>query len=71
MAEPQHSATQPGPQSTGVADVPKAVDATEAVKTAVVHEAHEVDTFRKTPIPESPAILRFGLIASGSRAPGG
>ena len=40
----QHSATQPGPQSTGVADVPKAVDATQAAKAAVVHEAHEVET---------------------------
>lgn len=40
----QHSATQPGPASTGVADVPKAVDATEAAKAAVVHEANEVET---------------------------
>lgn len=40
----QHPETQPGPQSTGVADVPTAVDATQAAKAAVVHEAHDVET---------------------------
>lgn len=63
MAE-QHSATQPGPQSTGVPDVAKAVDATDAAK-AVVHEAHMVDTFGKTDPPELVAV-RHGLVATRS-----
>lgn len=36
---------QPGAASTGVANVPKAVEATEAAKSAVVAEAHMVETF--------------------------
>lgn len=42
---------QPGAASTGVADVPKAVEATEAAKSAVVAEAHMVETFSKPPSP--------------------
>lgn len=38
---------QPGAASTGVANVPKAVEATEAAKSAVVAEAHMVETFSK------------------------
>lgn len=55
---------QPGPASTGVANVPKAVEATEAAKSAVVAEAHMVETFSK-PRPWSPdaAALACAAIA--------
>ncbi|MBE3048659.1 hypothetical protein IMZ48_40405 [Candidatus Bathyarchaeota archaeon] len=52
MAE-QHTVAQPGPESTGVPDVAKAVDAADAAKAAVVHEAHNVGTFGKSPTPGS------------------
>ena len=52
MAE-QHTVPQPGPESAGVPDVAKAVDAAGAAKAAVVHEAHNVGTFGKSPTPRS------------------
>ena len=56
---------QPGPASTGVADVPKAVEATEAAKSAVVAEAHMVETFSK-PRPRSADVAALACVVIAS-----